>query len=82
MCNVPHGFGRLIFKKGVNKHPEIKNYNPKFKRYYNLNHHDYILYEGDFKYGHMHGPGVLKLRGQDTYGQDCDRILEGQFQMG
>mmetsp|Transcript_18097 Transcript_18097/g.13048 ORF Transcript_18097/g.13048 Transcript_18097/m.13048 type:complete len:115 (-) Transcript_18097:1360-1704(-) len=57
---LPHGFGRIKFAPNYNKHPDISEYE-------NLN---FIFYEGNMVYGHLHGIGMLLLdRGELFIGQ-------------
>jgi len=41
---LPHGYGELLFKKGVNHHPPVYDKNTGVNR----NMHDYVYYEGFF----------------------------------
>jgi len=55
--NVPHGFGAIIFNKGVNHHPEMTH-----SLGHKMNTEKFLFYEGGFSGGSMNGQGVLLLQ--------------------
>ena len=60
--DLPNGFGRKLFKDRVNKHPP----NGEQNMYTPLNLH-FLLYDGNFKYGYMHGQGTLLCEKETIY---------------
>lgn len=70
---VPDGYGRLLFKPGINYHPEeIPGPLAGFR-------FQYVFYEGNFKFGVINGLGTLKTIGVDAAGA-ATRILVGMFE--
>eukprot|EP00352_Strombidinopsis_acuminata_P000468 CAMPEP_0176346740 /NCGR_PEP_ID=MMETSP0126-20121128/6474_1 /TAXON_ID=141414 ORGANISM="Strombidinopsis acuminatum, Strain SPMC142" /NCGR_SAMPLE_ID=MMETSP0126 /ASSEMBLY_ACC=CAM_ASM_000229 /LENGTH=121 /DNA_ID=CAMNT_0017694447 /DNA_START=124 /DNA_END=489 /DNA_ORIENTATION=- len=55
--NLAHGFGAVIFKQGVNHHPEITKSNGR-----KINTSNFLFYEGGFSGGSMNGQGILLLQ--------------------
>lgn len=58
ISGIPHGYGAMLYKEGINYHKEILGY---WKE--NMNRHTYVYYEGMFMHGKLNGPGSLKLKG-------------------